>query len=184
MDFPLFRTLLEFQILIRRFQKQSILSVTESHTLSAIERLETCYSKDLGEALGLDKSTISRSIQKLDQKNYLIITQDQLDARAKVIALSATGLAALKKDKQQRQQASNTFLALLDEDAQEELVKTFTQMMDQLDPRPYQESKQLQPLRNAQRRMARYFGLLSDNYFESGLGGISLHILIVLDRKM
>lgn len=57
---------------------------------------------DLADAMKLDASTVSRHVQQLGDKGLLDRDPDPEDGRARIIAISASGLTALKRTFDQR----------------------------------------------------------------------------------
>ena len=57
---------------------------------------------DIAEAMKLDASTVSRHVQQLADRGMLDREPDPDDGRARIIALSSTGRAGLKKSFEQR----------------------------------------------------------------------------------
>lgn len=57
---------------------------------------------DLADTMRLDASTVSRHVQQLGDKGLIDRDPDPEDGRARIIAISATGLASLKRTFDQR----------------------------------------------------------------------------------
>ena len=57
---------------------------------------------DIAEAMQLDASTVSRHVQQLGDRGFIDREPDPVDGRARIIALSRTGAATLKKSFDQR----------------------------------------------------------------------------------
>jgi DNA-binding MarR family transcriptional regulator len=57
---------------------------------------------DIAEAMQLDASTVSRHVHQLGEQGLIVREPDPEDGRARIIALSSTGLASLRKTFDQR----------------------------------------------------------------------------------
>ena len=85
------------QEIVRHFQSRDLdavceygISVRECHALELLSR-EPLSVNGLAKPLGLDKSTVSRLVQRLVSEKLVIRTVDQRDGRAVVLALTAKG---------------------------------------------------------------------------------------------
>ena len=73
------------------------LTVAQYSLLRALSRLEPATAGELGAALALDRTTLVRNLRPLTQRNYVTETVEveRRDRRAKPLALTPAGRAAL-----------------------------------------------------------------------------------------
>ncbi|MFW2003761.1 MarR family winged helix-turn-helix transcriptional regulator [Acinetobacter baumannii] len=69
------------------------ISVTEWRIVSLLAVEQPIVAKRIAEAIGLDKATVSRSINRLEKEGYLYLNIDENDRRANFIELSAKGIS-------------------------------------------------------------------------------------------
>lgn len=65
-------------------------------TLETIDRLPGASQRDLGEELGLDRSTIADLVQRMERAGLLLRRRDAADRRRNTLELSAAGAAELE----------------------------------------------------------------------------------------
>src|SRR5687767_8205510 len=85
------------QEIVRHFQSRDLdavceygISVRECHALELLSK-EPLSVNGLAKPLGLDKSTVSRLVQRMVSEKLVVRTVDQKDGRAVVLALTAKG---------------------------------------------------------------------------------------------
>ena len=85
------------QEIVRHFQSRDLdavceygISVRECHALELLSK-EPLSVNGLAKPLGLDKSTVSRLVQRLVSEKLVVRTVDQKDGRAVVLALTPKG---------------------------------------------------------------------------------------------
>ena len=87
---------------------------------------------DIAEAMQLDASTVSRHVQQLGDRGFIDREPDPLDGRARIIALSRTGAATLKKSFDQRRAFLTQALADWDAADRERLRHDVTRLTTSL----------------------------------------------------
>ncbi len=83
---------------------------------------------DIAEAMQLDASTVSRHVQQLGDRGFIDREPDPVDGRARIIALSRTGAATLKKSFDQRRAFLTEALADWDAADRERLRHDLTRL--------------------------------------------------------
>ncbi|WP_159540122.1 MarR family winged helix-turn-helix transcriptional regulator [Aeromicrobium sp. 9AM] len=83
---------------------------------------------DIAEAMQLDASTVSRHVQQLGDRGFIDREPDPVDGRARIIALSRTGAATLKKSFDQRRAFLTQALADWDAADRERLRHDLTRL--------------------------------------------------------
>ena len=79
------------------YQQQYQLSIPEWRILVNLAQQPASNAKELGECAAMDKSTVSRTLKILQEKEYVIKQPDSTDKRASVLSLSTEGLALYKE---------------------------------------------------------------------------------------
>lgn len=86
--------------------------------------------------LGLDSSTVSRNIQKLEKQNLVERREDPTDARAYLIALTDDGRQILDIVSQARRKKFESVLSHWDHDEISSLLYQLTRFTDELESGP------------------------------------------------
>ncbi len=68
------------------------ISVTEWRIVSLLAVEHPIVAKRISEVIGLDKATVSRSINRLEKEGYLCLSTDENDRRATFVELSEKGI--------------------------------------------------------------------------------------------
>lgn len=68
------------------------ISVTEWRIVSLLAVEHPIVAKRVSEVIGLDKATVSRSINRLEKEGYLCLSTDENDRRATFVELSEKGI--------------------------------------------------------------------------------------------
>lgn len=68
------------------------ISVTEWRIVSLLAVEHPIVAKRVTEVIGLDKATVSRSINRLEKEGYLCLSTDENDRRATFVELSEKGV--------------------------------------------------------------------------------------------
>ncbi|ENX60197.1 MULTISPECIES: MarR family winged helix-turn-helix transcriptional regulator [Acinetobacter] len=68
------------------------ISVTEWRIVSLLAVEHPIVAKRVSEVIGLDKATVSRSINRLEKEGYLCLSTDENDRRATFVELSEKGV--------------------------------------------------------------------------------------------
>ena len=83
---------------------------------------------DIAEAMQLDASTVSRHVQQLGDRGFIVREPDPVDGRARIIALAPAGAASLKKSFDQRRAFLTAALADWDDADRERLRHDLTRL--------------------------------------------------------
>ena len=90
-----YRTINHFMGLAREYGqkhlKESGISNTECLICSYVYSNNICTQDDVVKELKMEKSTVTKALQSLEKKNYLIRTTDSVDKRKKIIELTVQG---------------------------------------------------------------------------------------------
>ncbi|NIP36797.1 MAG: MarR family transcriptional regulator, partial [Thermoplasmata archaeon] len=73
------------------------ISVTQCHALDALNDRGALTLNDLSAALFLEKSTVSRAVQDLEDRGYVVRRPHPTDGRAVLLEASPTGVALSTK---------------------------------------------------------------------------------------
>jgi DNA-binding MarR family transcriptional regulator len=117
---------------VRRLQPDDPVDVIDAHLLARVKDAEAIRPSDLAAAVGLDLSTISRRLTRLDGHGYLLRETDPDDARASRVRLSAEGKNVLTDVLANRATVLHDALAGWDEPARAELAALLRRLADDL----------------------------------------------------
>lgn len=67
------------------------LSLSEIYALGILAERAPLSQQDLGAALGLEKSSVSRLVQQLEQRGWVLRERDARDSRLRLLRLTAEG---------------------------------------------------------------------------------------------
>jgi DNA-binding MarR family transcriptional regulator len=67
------------------------ISLREAYALTALREAQDCSQSDLQKALGIDKSNVTRLVQRLSARGYLEQEVSAEDGRVRCLRLSASG---------------------------------------------------------------------------------------------
>ena len=115
------------------------LTVSEAHALSTLATTSQLSQQDLAEQLGLEKSSVSRLLTKLEQRGWVKRHDSQHDGRSKVLQLSETGkgmVSQLQAARRKKFDAIFTQIPASERDAVEASLKTLIQACDQAAKEP------------------------------------------------
>lgn len=84
--------------------------------------------RHLAETLGVDKAMISRTLQRLEEKGYILRKKDEKDARSK----KAVALPPAKEIHLQGRELSESFFGKLTDGFSEEELEIFTRLLTQM----------------------------------------------------
>lgn len=88
----------------------SELTARQVAVLEAISRLPSPSQTAVVEETGIDRSTLAEMVRRLVHRGFVIRKRSKDDARAYVLQISGTGLAALKAGRAAREKAEQKFL--------------------------------------------------------------------------
>jgi DNA-binding MarR family transcriptional regulator len=103
-------------------------SIAQCHTLLAVESLGRVSLNQLADHLGLDKSTLSRTVESLVKTKLLLREINREDRRAAQISLSTDGLEVCKAINLKNNERFDKILSSLGNDP-DEVVKIFSSLV-------------------------------------------------------
>ena len=117
---------------VRRLQADDPVDVIDAHLLSRVRESGAMRPSDLAMSVGLDLSTISRRLTKLESQGLLVREADPDDARASRLALSDVGAKALGDVIANRAHVLHDALTHWDVAARTELAALLRRLADDL----------------------------------------------------
>lgn len=99
------------------------MGVTDWRILSLLAVEENIPASRICHVIGLDKSAVSRSLAKLQERGYIEMTVDKKDSRAKKNKLTPAGLAMYEKMYHVAKEREEKFLEVLSDEDQEHLIR-------------------------------------------------------------
>ncbi len=88
------------------------------------------HQKDLTEVLKINPSSVSESVNKLEESGYLHRTTDPDDHRATLLVLTDLGRARALEIKDQRKERMNMIFGKLTEEEKQQLLTLLNRMID------------------------------------------------------
>lgn len=161
-------TLLMKNRFIRRLTHTG-LSRGEVHILIEIQARGECTVRVIQPLLNIDQSSISRFVKNLTQKKLISSVPSEVDKRAKVLKLTATGRNVISQIDEVAGTVFEQFASRLPASEKKILAEFFERIADwygqpRCPLRPGESEVRMQ-----QRRMSRALGVLSQNIFGSQL---------------
>lgn len=98
------------------------LSISEAHAIMELQLSEEVTQTDISHLLQLEKSTISRLVQQMESKGWILRKTSLTDQRIKVLTLSEKGLAIANKLNISRTEKFNRILSCIPEGKQHEVI--------------------------------------------------------------
>jgi len=117
---------------VRHLQPDDPIDVIDAHVLARVKEAGAVRPSDLASAVGLDLSTVSRRLARLEAQGLLLRDTDPDDARASRVRLSAAGKNVLGGVLANRAKVLHDVLAGWDEPARTELAALLRRLADDL----------------------------------------------------
>jgi DNA-binding MarR family transcriptional regulator len=93
------------------------LSLSEIYALGILAERAPLSQQDLGDALALEKSSVSRLVQQMERKGWITRGRDEHDARLRLLSLTAAGAElAARLDEHMRVRHAELFAQLTPEE--------------------------------------------------------------------
>lgn len=102
------------------------LSLSEIYALSILEERAPLSQQDLGTALALEKSSVSRLVQQLEQRGWVMRERDVRDSRLRLLRLTNEGAQIAERLQQHMSAAHATLFARLTPHEQAALLEGLT----------------------------------------------------------
>lgn len=109
----------DFAVRLRLFDRSALgteFSLVEGRVIIEIGRAERCLATDVSGTLALDKGQMSHVLARLEAKGIVIRSQDESDARRKVLSLSPAGRIAYDQLERRSDEQARAMLDGLGED--------------------------------------------------------------------
>lgn len=106
--------------------------------LEAVSQQSGLTQTDLVKATGIDRSTLADLVARMTAKGLLLRERSALDARAKAVALSPEGLAALEAARPKVEAADKRILTLLPKSKRDGFIDTLVHLASTADAAPEQ----------------------------------------------
>lgn len=98
------------------------ISMSEAHAIMELQKRKKITQSDLTQLLSLEKSTVSRLIQQLKKKNWLIYETDPKDHRVKILKLSEGGLKVAQQLESSRKEKFDRILSKIPPGKQQDVI--------------------------------------------------------------
>lgn len=125
-----------FNIILKQEQKWikkgsfADLSITEMHTLEAVEAMQNKKMRDIADRLSVTLSTLTTSVNNLIKKNYIISKRQTEDKRVVNVFVTDKGKQALEKHGEFHDEMTQGFLKGLSCDEKGALAKAVQNICD------------------------------------------------------
>ena len=123
----------------------SSLSLSEMYALSILAKRAPLSQHELGTALSLEKSSVTRLVQQLEQRGWVLRTRTERDNRVRLLRLSEEGTRIARHLQQHMSEAHTTLFERLTPHEQSALLEGLTALLRALqgpDWRPGAASQQ------------------------------------------
>lgn len=108
------------------------ITLSQSYTIVEIGRAETMSLIQLTELLGVDKSTVSRSVDKLVNNEILVRDTDPEDRRSVTLRLSDKGQAVFKEIEKRSTTYFAEVVADIPDDKREQIIESLQYLVQAL----------------------------------------------------
>lgn len=112
------------------------ITLSQCHTIVEIGRSGTMSANMLTEILGVDKSTVSKSVDKLVNHDFLVRDNDPEDRRSVILRLSDKGQLSFEEIEKRAETYFAEVMADIPEDKREQIIESLQYLAQALkDPR-------------------------------------------------
>ena len=153
------------------------LGLTESHLLIEVSGNPELTAKDFVEIVGLDQSSVSRTVNGLTKRKLLVQTPSPADKRRKNLSLSPEGKEAVKSKDKQSEKMIEQFESNLSSSERKTLLHYLTLLADGLEGAKSVVRKEESPFRPQIRRLTRVLGFLGNDFMESSISSAQWQLL-------
>lgn len=144
------------------------LSLDESHVLAEVELNAGISVVEVAARIGMDKSTTSRFIAALADRDFLKVVQSEEDKRVKKIMLTQQGRDILRVDNGIRNQQVSECISSLNTKDQSSLRYYLSLMADALGAVPVFGTAEDNAVKIEIRRLTRAFGIIGNQFMGTG----------------
>jgi len=118
------------------------LTPTKLHALDVVAEQGGCRIGDLARRLGLDDTTATRLVDRLESAGLAARRAEEGDRRATVVVLTPAGEELVRQTQDRRRRFFRDVLAALDPDEQDELVRLTAKAAEALQTRSEELARQ------------------------------------------
>lgn len=113
-----------------RYLAKSGMRSTQYGLLRAIAAMPDPFITDIGRALSMDQTTVTRNVEKLEKAGLVETGPNPSDTRKKMVRLSAHGKACLDAAEPYRAEAQQRILDGLGEEEAQQLLRLLAKVSD------------------------------------------------------
>ena len=106
-----------------KFLARNGMRITQYGLLRAIAGLEEPSITEIGRVLGIDQTTVTRNVEKLEKKGLVTSIQPPADSRKKIMQLTPLGADSLKEAHTHWEEAQQLMIEGLGDDDARELLR-------------------------------------------------------------
>jgi DNA-binding MarR family transcriptional regulator len=129
------RTLTSRRLVASLQPSQARLTPTKLHALDVLAEQGGCRIGDLARRLGLDDTTATRLVDRLEAADLAARKAEEGDRRATVVVLTAAGEKLVRQTQERRRTFFRDVLGALEPDEQDELVRLTAKAAEALQTR-------------------------------------------------
>jgi len=154
----------------------------EAIVVSVLAREEKIIASEIADGLGLQRSKVSRIVNRLAGEKYLELIPDEQDRRVRQLSFTPHGQALLHQLSEVNNAIATLGLSPLTKDQQYFIAQIFNSLADGLKAPPLRKLPDEHPLVPEQRRIVRQTGMVGKEYMQTGFELMSYQILFELFR--
>ena len=106
-----------------KFLARKGMRITQYGLLRAIAGLEEPSITEIGRVLGIDQTTVTRNVEKLEKLGFVASAPAPADSRKKIMQLTALGADSLKEAHPHWEEAQQLMISGLGDDDVQELLR-------------------------------------------------------------
>jgi len=114
--------------LYSKYLARNGMRVTQYGLLRAIDGLEEPSITEIGRVLGIDQTTVTRNVEKLEKLGLVVSVQAPADSRKKIMQLTPLGANSLEEALPNWGEAQQLMLSGLGDDDTQELLRLLTKI--------------------------------------------------------
>ena len=156
------------------------LSVNESNFLTYVACHANCSAQDVGRALLLEKSTVSRIMSALQEKGFLNVKSSASDQRVRELSLSERGREVMQEDQKTRDAEMRKCLTGVSEREQGDLAVYLGMLADGFNAPRMAHAPSVHRCHVEVQRLSISMGAFGDDFLGSGLSLERMQMLLLL----